>query len=233
MIQWAIGLLVLVLFSGCVKQAPESELLSLMKVGSEEVDSSEEAGETVFDAFTLLKMGEAHYVKEAYTEAADAYKRFLKLYPRHAMSDFAWYRLGMSYNLQLFAHKRNMAPLESALSAFEMLENDFPESTYAPEARKKIEALNARRAQEHLDIGLFYYKKREYPAAIARFEGAQLSQLHGPIAEKALYYTVLSYDASGNAQAAKTAAALLFEMYPDTSYKKDHAVQRVAASPIR
>lgn len=206
---------------GCTTNLSEkSELLTLSQTDTEIVDLADQETETIYDPLSLLKRGEAYWVKEDYIEAASEYRRFLELFPSHKMASFAQYSLASCYARQISTNDRDPTPIENALIAFNKVLTKYPDSLYVQEATEKIKALRNQQAEYQFNIGYFYYKKEIYPAAIARF--TNLVENHPPdeVTEKTLYYIGLSHYRNGNKEMAQLAFQRLKSEYAASPYLK-------------
>ena len=163
---------------------------------------------------TLLERAEAFYRKDDTIEAAPEYERFLELYPRHRYSDYAQFKLGLSYFKQRLTIDRDPEAVEKALSAFETLLIRYPNSPYVDVTKEKMTACREHLARYAVYVGRFYYKDEQYPAAIARFENVTAMYPDSPVAGEALYYLALSYRKAGDESKARAALRELIEKYP-------------------
>ncbi|MFY9271022.1 MAG: outer membrane protein assembly factor BamD [Candidatus Manganitrophaceae bacterium] len=203
---------------GCAKSGEKSELLSLLGVDEKIVDRSDQEVGKIYDALTLLKRGEANFVKEDYAAAADEFERFLTLHPSHRMAPFAQYRLAMSHYHQMNTNDRDPAPMEKAIDDFSKVVTVYPESLYAVEARAKLAELAHRQAAHHFYVGQFYYKNGAYPAAIRRFQKALSVKDDRSLVEKTLYYMGLSYYYSGQRKESRETLQKLLEEHPEALF---------------
>jgi len=220
---WCETYLILGLFFifGCTTNlSGKSELLTLSHTDEEIVDLENQETETIYDPLSLLKRGEAYWVKEDYIEAASEYRRFLELFPSHRMASFAQYSLAESYAHQISATDQDPTPIENALIAFNKVLKKYPDSLYAKDASEKIKALTHQQAEYQFNIGYFYYKKEAYPAAIARFENLLEKASSGEMAEKTLYYMGLSYYRNGNKEKAQATFQRLKSAYAVSPYNQ-------------
>jgi outer membrane protein assembly factor BamD len=214
-----LGILILTLFFvGCAGSGEKSELLSLLGVDEKIVDHSDQEVGKIYDALTLLKRGEANYVKEDYPAASEEYQRFLELHPFHRMAAFAQYRLGMSFYKQMNTNDRDPEPMEKAIVAFEKVVKDYPQSLYKREAEEKLEKLARRQAAHHLYVGRFYYKTGAYPAAIARFQKALSKGESQSLIEESLYYLGLSHYHAEHWNEARETFEKLLQEHPETKF---------------
>ena len=219
--QWKGILLVFIFISGCATSGEKSELLSLLGVDEKIADTSDQGVESIYDALTLLKRGEAYFVKGEYTEASQEFQRFLDLHPLHRMAAFAQYRLGMSYYNQMNTNDRDAGPMEKAIAAFQKVVTQYPESLYIDESREKIGTLKHRQAEHHFYVGQFYYKNSAYPAAISRFKKVLAQEEQGPLAEKTLYYLGLSHYYAGDRKTAQDLFQKLLKEHPRSVYSHE------------
>lgn len=225
------GRILLALFlAGCAGSGEKSELLSLLGVDEKIVDNSDQGTEKIYDALTLLKRGEANYVKEDYVAASDEYQRFLELHPLHRMAPFAQYRLGLSYYKQMNTNDRDPGPMEKAIGAFEKVVKDYPQSLYKREAEEKLKELARRQTAHHLYVGRFYYKNSAYPAAIARFQKAIEKGEGRSLIEESLYYLGLSQYYAEQRNEARVTFQKLLQEYPESRFSAK-AKQMLAELP--
>lgn len=210
--------LLALLLVGCAGSGEKSELLSLLGVDEKIVDNSDQGVEKIYDGLTLLKRGEANFVKEDYIAAAEEYQRFLELHPFHRMAAFAQYRLGMSYYKQMNTNDRDPGPMEKAIGAFEKVVKDYPQSLYTGEAEDKLKKLARRQAAHHLYVGRFYYKNGAYPAAIARLQKALSKGENPSLIEESLYYLGLSHYYAEHWTEARETFQRLLQEHPGTEF---------------
>jgi len=210
-------LVLLVLITACSGKEKKSELLTLLGVDEKIVDANQDVGD-IYDGLTLLKRGEAYFLKEDYPEAVMEFERFLLLHPFHRMAAFAQFKLALSYEQQLNTIDRDPAPMEKAMTAFKKVVSQYPQSLYVDEAKEKISVLEQRQAEYQFLVGHFYYKKEAYPAAIARFKKAVEKSSDPTIEEKSLYFIGLSHLALGALDAASKTFRTLAEKHPESEY---------------
>lgn len=220
MIRRAAVVLLALFLVGCSRSGEKSDLLSLLGIDEKIADTSDQEAGKIYDALTLLKRGEAHFVKEDYAAAAEEYQRFLELHPFHRMAAFAQYRLGMSYYHQLNTIDRDPGPVEKAITAFQKVVKDYPQSLYTQEAGDKLHDLTRRLAQHDFYVGYFYYKNSAYPAAIARFQKIITKGENRSLIEKSLYYKGLSLYYSEQREEAKETLQRLLQEYPESSFAR-------------
>jgi outer membrane protein assembly factor BamD len=117
-----------------------------------------------------LKVADAHFYREEYPEAIGAYEDFVELHPKNEVIPYVKYQIGLGYYEQRLSKDRDQTPTRMAILSFERLLKEHDDSSYATEARKKIDDCRKLLAEHDLYVGRFYYKSKYYRAALGRFE---------------------------------------------------------------
>ncbi len=125
---------------------------------------------TEYASLAELRSGDVYFKKKEYTLAAEEYENFISNNPGHAELDYAMYRLGLSYYKMKAGKDRNHSKRLSALEWFYTLQDTYPRSPYVEEIQDKIQESKRILAEREIYIGKFYHKKKNYEAAIMRFE---------------------------------------------------------------
>lgn len=118
-----------------------------------------------------LKIADAHFNLEAYSDAIFAYEGFEQLHPRNEAIPYVIYRIGRSYFNQMDTLDRDQSKALKALETYQRLIKQFPDDAYASMASSDMVACYRNLSGHELYIGVFYYKNRNYKAARARFLG--------------------------------------------------------------
>ena len=144
-----------------------------------------------------LAIGDAYYKQESFAEAQVAYQSFKDLHPKHLQSDYVTFRLAMSFFKQLPSTiDRDLTLAGSAMTFFDEVKNQYPNSEYVKEAKEnKIAVLKMLAGKEDY-IGEFYFIRQKYDSALIRYEG---------LLQK---YPDLGFDAKALSRAAIAAAKL-------------------------
>ena len=118
-----------------------------------------------------LKVADAHFHRKEYAEAIAAYADFLQLHPKNDAIPYVLYQIGECYYKQLLSEDRDQTPTRRAITAFQRLLKEHPNSTYANTAKERIQDCRKLLAQHELYVAKFYFKSKLYEAALGRFEG--------------------------------------------------------------
>jgi len=122
-----------------------------------------------FAADAMLKMADALYKGEQYSEAFYAYNEFEMLHHRNPYIPYAIYQKGMSLLNEVSDVDRGQMLIINARKEFEHLVRVFPKSEYAGRARNKIRECYTYLAEHELYVGHFYFKMKKYLAAMGRY----------------------------------------------------------------
>jgi outer membrane protein assembly factor BamD len=138
-----------------------------------------------------LKIADAQFQLEAYTEAIEAYEEFENLHPRNEAIPYVVYQMGLCYFRQIDAIDRDQTPALKALDVFRRLKSQFPTSSYATTAEEHITKCLKSLAGQEFYVGLFYFKGKHYKAALNRFKGVLTNYPDVGVHQKALQYVAL------------------------------------------
>lgn len=117
--------------------------------------------------------------------AINAYQLLVDDYPDTDYAPEAQYRIGDIYLRQSKTGNRNPATLDQSRHAFEDLLQRYPGAKRAKDARARLGELSGRDVQRSLDIGEFYYKKKNYPSAAFYYNEVLRKVKSGPLHDKA------------------------------------------------
>jgi outer membrane protein assembly factor BamD len=156
-----------------------------------------------------------------YQEAINDGKRYVTLHPRSPDAAYAQYLIGESYFRQIPDVTRDQDASQKAMAAMGEVIEKYPESEYAEDARKKIEAARDQIAGKEMQVGRYYLERREYLAAVNRFKTVVTNYQTTRHVEEALHRLTESYLALGITPEAQTAAAVLGHNFPDSTWYQD------------
>jgi outer membrane protein assembly factor BamD len=169
--------------------------------------------------------GYAYFEGQLYEESIGALRSFIDLHPGHRDVPYAHYLIGMSYYERISDVGRDQEMTQEALAAFGELVRRFPDSEYARDAQLKMDLAVDHLAGKEMQIGRYYQDRREYVAAINRFQtvvDAYDTTTHVP---EALHRLTECYLALGVVEEARNAAAVLGYNYPDSVwYERSYAL---------
>ncbi|MCR0984419.1 outer membrane protein assembly factor BamD [Roseomonas populi] len=178
-----------------------------------------------------LMSGYAEYSRNRYTEALAQLDRFIQLSPAHRDIAYAYYLRALCYYEQIADAQRDQQGTETAMAALQDVVNRFPNSTYARDARLKIDLARDHLAGKEMNIGRFYEQRRLYAAAIGRFRSVVENYQTTNHTPEALYRLTEIYLALGLPEEAKKTASVLGHNYPGSPWYQDSYALLVDGAP--
>ena len=163
----------------------------------------------------------ANYEANKYDDAIIGLDRFIQLHPANPDTPYAYYLKALSYYEQITDISRDQLVTEKALKALRNVARRYPQTKYARSARLKIDLTRDHLAGKEMSIGRFYLYKKEYTAAINRFNrviNQYQTTAHVP---EALHRVAEAYTALGLPEEAKKAASVLGHNFPGSEWYTD------------
>ncbi len=168
-----------------------------------------------------LMLGFIAYKQQRYVEAISALDRFIQLHPSHRDIAYAYYLRSLSFYEQIADIKRDQRATQEAIGALNEVVNRFPDSSYARDAKLKIDLCRDHLAGKEMEIGRYYLDQHLYTAAINRFQRVVDDfQTTNHVAE-ALHRLTEIYLTLGMTAEAKRTAAVLGHNYPGSEWYSD------------
>jgi len=168
-----------------------------------------------------LMAGYAHYRALRYDEAVLALDRFLELHPGDDNVAYGTYLRALCYYEQITDVRRDQRMTQMALENLKRVVERFPETKYARDALLKIDLTQDHLAGKEMEIGRYYLVRKQYQAAINRFQHVVddfQTTTHVP---EALHRLTEAYLALGILPEAQKTAAILGYNYPESRWYKD------------
>lgn len=167
----------------------------------------------------------AYYKSGEPASAIAAADRFLRMHPRHASADYAYYLKGLAnFNrgrnmldviLPQDASARDPGAAAQAFRDFEELVRQYPDSRYATDATQRMVYLKNTVAQHEIHVARYYLRRAAYVAAanraryvVERFQGA-------PSVPEALVIMATAYRVLGLDELSADALRVLELNYPN------------------
>lgn len=116
-----------------------------------------------------LKIPDAYFNLDSYAEAILAYDEFERLHPRNEATPYVIYRIGRSYFKQIDTIDRDQSNAAKALETYRRLVRQYPANRYADMARSDMQSCFKSIAGHEFGVAMFYYKSKNYKAALKRF----------------------------------------------------------------
>lgn len=173
----------------------------------------------------LLESAYAYYKFDEPESATAAVDRFLKTYPRHPHTDYAYYLRGLvNFNrgdtlvdrfLPRDPAERDAGAARQAFFDFGELVKQFPDSRYAQDAGQRMVFLRGNLARYEMHVADYYMRRGAYVAAANRAKQVIESYQGTPAVPEALEVLVRAYRRLGLEDLAADAERVLQLNYPE------------------
>lgn len=168
-----------------------------------------------------LMNGYSLYVQNKYTDAIATLDRWIQLHPAHRDVAYAYYLRALCYYEQISDIERDQKGTVDAMNALREVINRFPETSYANDAKLKVDLCVDHLAGKEMEIGRFYQKQHLYEAAIGRFQRVVDDFQTTNHVPEALARLTEVYLQLGMKDEAKRTAAVLGYNYPGSEWYSD------------
>lgn len=116
-----------------------------------------------------IALGDAYFLGGDYSQAAEAYREFETLHPRHEQIPYVLFQLGKSSFHQFRSIDMPQSHVAEAIEYFTRLEHSHPDSRYAPEAREYVVKCRRYMAEHEVFVADFYWRSERFGAAWRRY----------------------------------------------------------------
>jgi outer membrane protein assembly factor BamD len=164
-------------------------------------------------------------------QALSILDRFLKIHPTSPALDYALYLQGLlnfNDNLGILGSfttqdlsERDQQASRDAYQSFKQLVEQFPQSTYADDARTRMAYIVNSLAAYEVHVARYYFRRGAYVAAASRAQQTVQEFQQSPAVEEALFIMVQSYDRLGLAELRDDADRVLSRNFPNTTLFRD------------
>ena len=138
-----------------------------------------------------MKIADSHYKLKEYEEALLAYEQFESLHPRNEKIPYVLYQIARCYYDRVCTIDRDQTPARNALHAFKRLVKQFPENSYSKQSEVYIAKCLQSIAEHEFYVGYFYFRSKEYKAALYRFKTVISDYPDVGVNWRALQYIIL------------------------------------------
>uniref|UniRef100_UPI003F84F3DA outer membrane protein assembly factor BamD n=1 Tax=Candidatus Pelagibacter sp. HIMB1521 TaxID=3413344 RepID=UPI003F84F3DA len=174
--------------------------------------------QSVWAPKSSLMAAYSYYVQDYYPETIAELERFIRVYPNHVNSDYAYYLLALCYYEQIVDETKDLQSILQSKKRFEILIQKYPNTDYSIDANFKLDLINDILAAKELYIGRYYLQKKKWIAAINRFK-VIFDQYNETIyIEEALHRLVEIYYILGLTDQAKKYANILGYNYNSSKW---------------
>jgi outer membrane protein assembly factor BamD len=146
--------------------------------------------------------------------AAGTYNRLIDAFPQDTLVDDAFYLSGMAYEREWRQPQLDATYGKNAQTAFESLVGSFPDSQYAPLAKKELNKLDEWFARKDYDTGYLYLKRKAFDSAIIYFKDVIRLHPNAPTTRDAYLRLHEAYRAIRYVEDARELCDVMRKTYP-------------------
>jgi outer membrane protein assembly factor BamD len=118
-----------------------------------------------------LKLGDALFMQDKFIEALAAYEDFERLHPENEAVPYAIYQQGMCFYSRMKGIDRDQTSTILTIQTMARLVDMYPYSRYATMAQARIAEAQNNLAGHEFYVGEFYFRRKDYQAAMNRYLG--------------------------------------------------------------
>ena len=176
---------------------------------------------SVWTTKAQLMAAYSNYQANKYDDAIVALDRFIQINPSNRDAPYAYYLKALSYYEQITDVQRDAKITELALKSLDEVVTRYPDSSYARDARLKIDLTHDHLAGKEMDVGRYYLVQGQYLAALNRFKFVVDKYQTTSHVPEALHRMIECYLALGLREEATQTAAVLGFNYPGSDWYED------------
>ena len=209
--------------------AEELFTLASKALNAKQYEQAIELFENLYDIFpytefakqAILQKSIAYSLAKDYDNSRKSAQRFIYLYPVGESAAYAQYLIASSYYDELSSVGADQGVVLKALDSLRELIENYPLSEYTKSAQLKFDLAFNVLAENEMEVGRYYLKRKNYIAAINRFRVVVEDFQTTTQIPEALARLVEAYLSLGLINEAQTAAAILGHNYQSSQFYKD------------
>jgi outer membrane protein assembly factor BamD len=181
-----------------------------------------------FAALAELRIGDCQFKNEAYPEAIQTYRQFVRIRPSHKEIPYARFRIAEAYYNQIPggwfmtppAAERDQSAARDALIQLRRFVVDYPDDQRVPKANELMEKCMSLLAAHELYVARFYLKRDAYRGVISRLTGLLTAYPGSGVEREALLLLGQVYLKAKEVDAAKETLNQIIQRFPDSGEAK-------------
>jgi outer membrane protein assembly factor BamD len=181
-----------------------------------------------FAALAELRIGDCQFKNEAYPEAIQTYRQFVRIRPSHKEIPYARFRIAEAYYNQIPGgwfmtpppHERDQSAARDALIQLRRFVVDYPDDQRVPDANKLMEKCMGLLAAHELYVARFYLERDAYRGVISRLRGLLASYPGSGVEAQALLLLGQVYLKTNEVEAARDTLGEIVQRFPKSGEAK-------------
>ena len=181
-----------------------------------------------FAALAELRIGDCQFKNEAYPEAIQTYRQFVRIRPSHKEIPYARFRIAEAYYNQIPggwfmtppAAERDQSAARDSLIQLRRFVVDYSDDQRVPDANKLMEECMSLLAAHEFYVARFYLKREAYRGVISRLKGLLTSYPGSGVERKALLLLGEVYLKTQEVEAARQTLNEVVQRFPESGEAK-------------
>jgi len=181
-----------------------------------------------FAALSELRIGDCQFKNEAYPEAIQTYRQFVRIRPSHKEIPYARFRIAEAYYNQIPSgwfmtpptHERDQSAARDALIQLRRFVVDYPDDQRVPDANKLMDKCMSVLAAHEFYVARFYLKREAYRGVISRLKGLLASYPGSGVEPRALLLLGQVYLETDEVEAARDILNEIVQRFPESGEAK-------------
>jgi outer membrane protein assembly factor BamD len=181
-----------------------------------------------FAALAELRIGDCQFQNEAYPEAIQTYRQFVRIRPSHKEIPYARFRIAEAYYNQIPGgwfmtpppSERDQSAARDALIQLRRFVVDYPDDSRVPKANELMEKCMGLLAAHELYVARFYLKRDAYRGVISRLKGLIAAYPGSGVEREALLLLGEVYIKTNEVDAARETLNEIVQRFPGSSEAK-------------
>jgi len=181
-----------------------------------------------FAALAELRIGDCQFQNEAYPEAIQTYRQFVRIRPSHKEIPYARFRIAEAYYNQIPGGwfmtpppaERDQSAARDALIQLRRFVVDYPDDPRVPQANELMDKCMGLLAAHELYVARFYLKRDAYRGVISRLKGLIASYPGSGVEREALLLLGEVYLKTKEVDAARETLSEIVQRFPDSDEAK-------------
>ena len=229
------------ILSSCAKEEKAIEIIEKKEIDLQMIDAYEEGmkaldeqdglaaarkfseaellfPQSVWAPKAALMAAYSYYSNEYFSDSIYELERFLKTYPNHPRTDYAYYLLAITYYDQVVDESRDLDSILKSKEYFEFLISNYPNTDYAIDSQFKLELITEILASKEMYLARYYFNKEKWIPSINRFKIIVEKYNDSIFIEEALHRLVEIHYKIGLEDEAKKYAYLLGYNYQSSEW---------------
>ncbi len=153
-------------------------------------------------------------------KAAAKLSSYIEMNPKGELTEYAHYLLAMCFYAQVSNEDRDPSASIKSLNYFKLIITKYPNSSYAKDAKLKMQLLKNTLAKNELNVGKFYLRKGAPGSSIKRFKSVLQNYQNTSVIPETLYRLSEAFLMIGLKDEAIKSNALLDYNFPKSDWTK-------------